>query len=93
LVGGIDRLLKQADDATRIVPANGALLGKTELQAHRDMYFTVFDNLVKLLVKGLGPDEVVALKPAQAFEAKMGNSDIFVRASFKSLWGHYAPDA
>ena len=93
LVGGIDRLLKQADDATRIVPANGALIGKADLQVQRDMYFTVFDNLVKLLVKGLGPDEVVALKPAQAFEAKMGNADVFVRASFKSLWGHYAPDA
>ena len=93
LVGGIDRLLKQADANTRIVPANGSVITKAQLQAQRDMYFTVFDNLVKLLVKGLGPDEVVALKPAQAFEAQMGNSDVFVRASFKSLWGHYAPDA
>ena len=93
LVGGIDRLLKQANDSTRIVPANGGVITKAALQAQRDMYFTVFDNLVKLLVKGLGPDEVVALKPAAAFEATMGPSDVFVRASFKSLWGHYAPDA
>lgn len=93
LVGGIDRLLKQANDSTRIVPANGAVIGKAQLQAQRQMYFTVFDNLVKLLVKGLGPDEVVALKPAQAYEPQMGPSDVFVRAAFKSLWGHYAPDA
>lgn len=93
LVGGIDRLLKQANDSTRIVPANGGVITKAALQAQRDMYFTVFDNLVKLLVKGLGPDEVVALKPAAAFESTLGPSDVFVRASFKSLWGHYAPDA
>jgi glyoxylase-like metal-dependent hydrolase (beta-lactamase superfamily II) len=93
LVGGIDRLLKQADDATRIVPADGVILSKSQLQVQREMYFTVFDNLVKLLVKGLGPDEVVALKPAQAYAGQMGDPDVFVRASFKSLWGHYAPDA
>ena len=57
------------------------------------MYFAIFDRLVKMLVKGQGPDEAVAAKPAKEFEAKWGDSDVFVRASFKSLWGHYAPDA
>ena len=93
LVGGIDRLLKAADGNTRIIPADGPPITRAQLQAQRDLYFTVFDSLVKLLVKGLGPDEVVALRPAQAFEAQMGNSDVFVRTCFKSLWGHYAPDA
>ncbi len=93
LVGGIDRLLKAANDNTRIIPADGAAITRAHLQAQRDMYFTIFDRLVKLLVKGLGPDEVVAAKPAQEFEAQWGPSDEFVRTSFKSLWGHYAPDA
>jgi glyoxylase-like metal-dependent hydrolase (beta-lactamase superfamily II) len=93
LVGAYDRLLKVANDDTRIVPANGALLSRKELQAQRDMYFTIFDRLVKLLVKSQSPDEVVAAGPAADFEAKWGPSDSFVTASFKSLWGHYAPDA
>ena len=93
LVGGIDRLLKAANDNTRIIPADGAPLTRAQLQTQRDMYFAIFDRLVKLLVKGQGPDEVVAAKPAQEFEAQWGPSDEFVRASFKSLWGHYAPDA
>ena len=37
--------------------------------------------------------EAVAAKPAKEFEARWGDSDGFVRASFKSLWGHYSPDA
>lgn len=93
LVGAYDHLIKISDDATRVVPANGALLSRKDLQEQRAMYFTVFDRLVKLLVKGQGPDEAVAAKPAKEFEAKWGNPDVFVRASFKSLWGHYAPDA
>lgn len=93
LVAAYDRLIKISDDATRIVPANGAVLSKKDLQAQRDMYFAIFDRLVKMLVKGQGPDEAVAAKPAKEFEAHWGNSDVFVRASFKSLWGHYAPDA
>jgi len=36
---------------------------------------------------------LVAMKPAKEFEAQWGDSDVFVKASFKSLWGHYAPDA
>jgi glyoxylase-like metal-dependent hydrolase (beta-lactamase superfamily II) len=92
-VGGIDRLLKVADDNTRIVGASGSVITRQALQAQREMFFTIFDRLVKLLVKGQGPDEAVAAKPAGEFEAQWGNSDAFVRASFKSLWGHYAPDA
>jgi cyclase len=93
LVGAYDRLLKVANDGTRVIPADGAVIGVKELKEYREMYFTIFDRCVKLLVKGLGPDEVVAEKPAKEFEEKWGNSDAFVAQSFKSLWGHYAPDA
>ena len=93
LVGAYDRLMKVANDSTRVIPANGPVIGVQELKAYREMYFAIFDRCVKLLVKGFGPDEVVAEKPAKEFEEKWGNSDAFVRASFKSLWGHYSPDA
>jgi cyclase len=93
LVGAYDRLLKVANDGTRVVAADGPVVGVKELKEYREMYFTIFDRCVKLLVKGLGPDEVVAEKPAKEFEERWGNSDEFVRAAFKSLWGHYAPDA
>jgi len=93
LVAAYDRLLKVANDNTRVVPANGPVVGRKELQACRDMYFQVFDRTVKQLVKGMGPDEVAAANLAQEYEAQWGNSRDFVVASFKSLWGHYAPDA
>ncbi len=93
LVGAHDRLLKIANDDTRIIGADGAPIDRGTLQAHRDMHFTIFDRLVKELVKGHGPDEAHATGPAKEFEAAWGDSRQYVLDSFRSLWGHYAPDA
>jgi hypothetical protein len=44
-------------------------------------------------VKGMGPQEAYETGPAKEYEAQWGDSKAFVLASFRSLWGHYAPDA
>ncbi len=93
LVGAHDRLLKLAHDGTRVIGADGPVVDKATLQAHRDMYFTIFDRLVKQLVKGKGPEEAYETGPAKEFEAQRGDSKQFVLDAFRSLWGHYAPDA
>jgi cyclase len=93
LVGAYDRLLKVANEGTKVIPANGPIVSRSELQAHRDMYFQIFDRLVKQLIKGMGPEEAYQSAPAKEFEAQWGDSRTFVLASFRSLWGHYAPDA
>ncbi len=93
LVGAHDRLLKIANDSTRIVTANGPVITRKDLQAQRAMYFEIYDRLVKQLVKGMGPDEAYATGPAKEYESQWGDSRQFVLAAFRSLWGHYAPDA
>jgi glyoxylase-like metal-dependent hydrolase (beta-lactamase superfamily II) len=93
LVGGIDRLLKVCDEQTRIIPADGPVLTKTDLQAQRAMYFTIYDRLVKALTKGLGPDEAADTEPAKDFNLHWGDARPFVLNAFKSMWGHFAPDA
>jgi hypothetical protein len=57
------------------------------------MYMTIYERLVAGLNKGLGPEEIVASAPAKEYEAQWGKPDVFVEAGFRSLWGHYAPDA
>lgn len=93
LVAGYDKLLKVADENTRIVPANGPVLSRGDLEAHRKMYFTLYERLVELLNKGQGPQEVVAAAPAKGLADQWGNADVFVENAFRSLWGHFAPDA
>ena len=63
------------------------------MPAQRETFMTIFDRTVKSLVKGLGPDEAFAEGPAKEYEAQWGDSKKFVLGSFRSLWGHYAPDA
>jgi glyoxylase-like metal-dependent hydrolase (beta-lactamase superfamily II) len=93
LVAGYDKLLKVVRADTKIVPANGAVLTRGDLEGHRKMYMTIYERLVACLNKGMGPDEVIASAPAKEYEAQWGNPDVFVEAGFRSLWGHYAPDA
>jgi glyoxylase-like metal-dependent hydrolase (beta-lactamase superfamily II) len=57
------------------------------------MYGKIYDTLSQMMNKGRGPTEAVAAQPAKEFEAKMGNSDEFIRRSFESLWGYLSPDA
>jgi hypothetical protein len=93
LVDGLKTLIKVADANTKIVPANGPVITRADLEAQRDMYAAIFDRLGKLLRKGMGPDEVVAANPTKEFDAKWGEPTQFVTMAFKSLWGHFAPDA
>jgi cyclase len=92
LVAGLDRLLRIADDNTRIVPADGTLLTRADLQNQRAMYFTIYERLVQCLNKGLAPEEALATQPAKDLNPQWGDPSAFLTMAFKSLWGHYAPD-
>lgn len=93
LVEGLKTLIARTDAKTRIVPANGPMLTRADLEAQRDMYATIFDRMTKLLRKGMGPQEVLDAAPTREFDVKWGDSTLFVTLAFKSLWGHLAPDA
>jgi glyoxylase-like metal-dependent hydrolase (beta-lactamase superfamily II) len=93
LVAGLDSLLKLADEQTRIVPADGPVLTRADLQAQRTAYFTIYDRLVKCLTKGLSPAEALATDPAKDINTQWGDPQRFLTMAFKSLWGHFAADA
>ncbi len=93
IVGGLQRIQSIANRDTRIVPAQGPLLSLADITAQADMYGTIFDRLNQMLNKGRGPSEAVEAKPAKEFEAKMGNSDEFIRSAFESQWAYLSPDA
>jgi len=93
IVGGLQRLQTVADKDTKIIPARGPALSLDDLRAQVDMYGTIYDRLNQMMNKGRGPSEGVEAKPAKEFEARMGNSDEFIRRSFESLWAYLSPDA
>jgi glyoxylase-like metal-dependent hydrolase (beta-lactamase superfamily II) len=93
VVGNLELLLSLADAATRIVPARGPMLRRTDLEAQYGMYNVIYERLARMLNAGRGPDEVVAARPTAEFDAEMGPPDEFVRRAFESLWAYLSPDA
>jgi cyclase len=93
MVGGLQRIQIVANRDTRIVPAQGPVLSFADITAQLDMYGTINDRLNQMLNKGRGPSEAVEAKPAKEYEAKMGNSDEFIRRAFESQWAYLSPDA
>lgn len=93
LVGNAELLLHLAGDETRIVPARGTVLRRSDIERQYTMYNTLFERLSRLLNSGRGPAEAVAAKPAEEFEDQFGPSDAFVAQAFKSLWAYLSPDA
>jgi cyclase len=93
IVGGLQRIQSVANKDTKIVPAQGPVLTSADIATQLDMYGNIYDRLNQMLNKGHSPSEGVAAKPAQEYEAKMGNPDEFIRRSFESLWAYLSPDA
>jgi cyclase len=93
IVGGYEMLFTVANQDTKIVPARGPVLTYADLKSQYQMYGAIWERLAKTLYSGGGPDDAVAAKPTQEFDARMGPSEPFVRRAFQSLWAYLSPDA
>jgi glyoxylase-like metal-dependent hydrolase (beta-lactamase superfamily II) len=89
MIAGVDAYLKLADDATKIVPGHGPLVGKAALVEYRAMLAAARERIVKLLADGKSESEAVAARPLADYDAKIGASDQastnFIRVVYNSL--------
>jgi glyoxylase-like metal-dependent hydrolase (beta-lactamase superfamily II) len=93
LVDAFDLLLGVTDERTRIVPGDGGLLTRAQLAELRQMYVTIFDRLAKLFFAGTEPADMLAAEPAREFEARLGDSELFLSLAFRGFGLHFGPDA
>jgi len=93
LVNGLEVLLEVANDNTVIVPASGPLMSKTDLQAMRDMYDTIFQRINAGFRAANSVEDTLADQPTAEFNARFGDAEAFVRRSHESLIPHFTPDA
>ncbi|MFT5321894.1 MAG: cyclase, partial [Pseudohongiellaceae bacterium] len=93
LVDGLEVLLEIANDDTVIVPANGPLMSKAELQAMRDMYDTIFQRISTGFRAANSVEVTLSEMPTAEFNEQNGNPEEFVRRAHESLIPHYTPDA
>jgi glyoxylase-like metal-dependent hydrolase (beta-lactamase superfamily II) len=77
--GSIDGMIRAASenvanvtDHTLVIPGHGPVGGRADLVAFRDMLVAIRGNVARLKSQGKSRDEIVALKPTAAFDAKWG---------------------
>jgi len=82
-------LLRLANDTTKIVPANGPVMTKADVQASLDILTKVREQLVKLLKQGKGPKDMIEAKALKDFEGQLaGDPEPFIFTAYRGLWAH-----
>jgi cyclase len=87
-IAAADRVLALADDATKIIPGHGPVMGKADLQAWRDMLLKIRERIAALAAQKKTLDEIKAAKPTAEFDAThpgMLPPDVLVESVYKTL--------
>ena len=87
-VRGLETLLQLADAKTVIVPADGPVLTRADLEAQHAMFVAIMTRLQQLLEGGAGVADVLKAAPAADYVADKGDPTLFLTLAFKSFWGH-----
>ena len=72
VLAAVDRVLKIANDKTKIIPGHGPLASKADLKAYRDMLATVSGRIGRLVKQGKTLEQVLAAKPTKEFDETWG---------------------
>ena len=89
MIAANDKILKLANNDTKIVPGHGALATKADIMKFRDMLVTVRERVAKLKSAGKSAQEAAAAKPLADLEDAWGhgffNGDVFVQILYTAL--------
>jgi cyclase len=88
-VDALDDLLELANDATRIVPAYGAVMSRAELQAERDLMWKIFEKTAKLMANGHSGKDMLEAGALDEFERKFEDPARFLYDMSKGYQAHY----
>ena len=88
-VDAMDRLLKLANEQTRIVPAYGPVMTRAEFKAERDMMEEVRARLFKQVREGDGPKDMLAAGVLKGLPRTWNDPEKFLYDPAKGLWAHH----
>jgi len=71
-VDALEKVIARANADTKIIPWQGPVVSKMELQEWRNVIETMAANVSALIAQGKTIDEIVASRPSAAFDEKWG---------------------
>jgi len=91
-IGGLSDATKTlaglTDAQTRVIPGNGPVQTKADVDAQANMCATMRTRFVELMRKGMSAKEMLAAVPTKEFDARWGNPELFITNAYPGLWGH-----
>ncbi len=72
MIKAADRILRETNDRTRIIPGHGSLSDVKGLREYRSMLAAVRERVGKLVQERKSRDDVIAAKPTREFDAQWG---------------------
>ena len=88
-VDSMDDLLKLANDETRIVPAFGPVMTRSQLQSERDMMRHLYDRTTELTDHGRSAQDMLTEGVMNEVSRKFEDPYRFLYDVSKGLWAHY----
>jgi len=88
-IGAADKIIAISNESTRVIPGHGAVVGRKEVQAWRDVLAQVRERVQTLIRDGKTLEQAIAAKPTADLDAKVGANfitpDRIVESAYKSL--------
>lgn len=88
-VDALDDLLELANDETRIVPAYGPVMTRTELSAERDLMLKIFEKTSGLMSNGHSGKDMLEAGVLDEFGRKFQDPARFLYDMSKGYQAHY----
>jgi glyoxylase-like metal-dependent hydrolase (beta-lactamase superfamily II) len=88
-VDAMDDLLALANDQTKIVPAYGPVMTRTQLQAERDMMLHLYDRTTDLTDHGRSAQDMLEAGVLKEVNREFKDPYRFLYDVSKGLWAHY----
>jgi len=88
MIDATSTLLKIGDANTRIVPGNGPLQTKADLQAEHDMLAAVKERVQTMIRQSKGISDVLVEAPTKEFDAKWGDPKQFLSMTLTGMIRH-----
>lgn len=73
MIGAVNAAMAYVNDSTKIIPGHGALAGKAQLVAYRDVLTKIRDRVAALIKEGKTKEQVIAAKPSAEWDATWGS--------------------
>jgi len=72
-LAALDAVVAESDGETKIIPWRGPVIGRAEVQEWRDLLANVSERVAAEIAQGKSEEEILALEPSSAFDAKWGS--------------------